>query len=505
MEKRDAPVTSPARCGAATRRPAAAVRRQRLAPFALAARGLAAIFLAAGLLAGCGDSQPPRANVILIVLDTLRTDHLSAYGYGWPTSPHLDALAARGARFLDCTAQAAWTGPSMISLMTGRPIFNSLMKLPDEFPVLAEPFQRAGWRTGAVVANSVLAEEHGFGRGFDVFAARPVGTEAWTAADVNRQALEFLDRDDGRPFLLWLHYLDTHNPYTPPERPWTRTPEEVFAPWERDTINDTILKAPDGERAKLYTQIDELAAEVDRYDGELHWLDARLGELFAELDRRGLTGETYIVVASDHGETLFRRPEHPDRIETVKTWKQEHGQELELFDYVKREHHHYVFQELIRTPLIVAGPGIPAGQQIESLVSNLDLRPTLLGLAGLAGVAAPAGPGRDLSPALRQAGPVAPAEWVTSVGHDTVSARLPDGRKFVLPGEMLMRRFGNQPLVYSLRDDPNELHPVPPRAEEQALVNRLRSAWETDPFTEWVGTDTNPQDLETLRELGYVR
>jgi arylsulfatase len=478
-------------------RPAAALAL-RLAGLALAL----ALALAGGGAPGCGGGKPARTNVILIVLDTLRTDHLSSYGYGWPTSPNLDALAARGARFEDCTSQAAWTGPSMISLMTGVPIFDTLMHLPEEFPVIAEPFQRAGWRTGAVVANSVLAAEHGFGRGFDDFTARQLATEQWTAADVNRHALEFLDKDDGRPFMLWLHYLDTHNPYTPPELPWTRTPETVFTPWERETIDATILKAPDGERARLYTQIGDLATEVDRYDGELHWLDARLGELFAELDRRGLTGETYIVVAADHGETLFRRPEHPDHFETQKKWKLEHGEPLVLADYMKREHHSYVYQELIHTPLIVAGPGIPAGQRIAALVSNLDLRPTLLGLAGLA---PPAGLGRDLSPALRQAGPVIPADWVTSAAYDTVSARLPDGRKIVLPNETSMRHFGSKTSVYSLHDDPNELHPALPDAEEQKLVNRLRDAWEGDPFTEWIGTDSKPQDIETLRELGYVR
>jgi arylsulfatase len=481
----------------------------------LAATRLTAGLLAAALLAtavGCGDGEAgsgtpagepaSRPNVILIVLDTLRTDHLSAYGYGWPTSPNLEALAARGARFVDCTAQAAWTGPSMISLMTGQPIFNSLMKLPDEFPVLAEAFQRAGWRTGAVVANSVLGKEHSFDRGFDVFEVRQVNTDAWTAANVNTLALQFLDQDDGRPFLLWLHYLDTHNPYDPQTVPWTRTPEEVFTPWERKLIDETIMKAPDGERARLYTQIGDLAAEVDRYDGELRWLDERLGELFAELDRRGLTGETYIVVAADHGETLFRRPEHPDHFENQKTWKRKHGLEMDLGDYMKREHHSYVFQELIRTPLIVAGPGIPAGQVIESLVSNLDLRPTVLGLAGLT---VPEGPGSDLSPALRQAGPVTPAEWVTSAAYDTVSARLPDGRKLVLPTEESMRKFDTRPTVYFLPDDPNELRPMPLDAEAQQLIGRLQSAWDTDPFIPWLGTDALPQDIEALRELGYVK
>ncbi|HZJ69386.1 MAG TPA: sulfatase [Planctomycetota bacterium] len=473
-------------------------------PAVLIARLIAGALLAAALLVppGCGAKGASRTNVVLIVLDTLRTDHMSAYGYRWPTTPNLDALAARGARFADCTSQAAWTGPSMISLMTGLPIFNTLMHVPAEFPVLAEPFQRAGWRTGAAVANSVLSDEHGFARGFDDFSARAVATEQWTAADVNRHALEFLDKDDGRPFFLWLHYLDTHHPYTPPDRPWKRSPKEVFTPWELETIDAIIKAAPDGDRARLYTQIDELADEVDRYDAELHWLDGQLGELFADLERRGLLDQTIVVVAADHGETLFRRPEHPDHLANTRQWKEEHGVALELADYVKREHHSYTYQELIHVPLIVAGPGIPAGQTIESLVSNLDVRPTLIGLAGLP---VPETRGRDLSPALRAGGPVAPDAWVTSCAYDTVSARLPDGRKCVVPAEKLVRREGAQPLLYSLPDDPDERRPQTLDLQTDAIVKKLYGEWGDDPFSEWLGSESTPKDIETLRELGYVR
>ena len=453
---------------------------------------------------GAPDGTAPaagRTNILLIVLDTLRTDHMSAYGYAWPTTPNLDALAARGARFTDCTSQAAWTGPSMISLMTGLPIFNTLMRLPDAMPVLAEPFRRAGWRTGAAVANSVLSADHGFGRGFDDFKARELGTTQWSAKDVNLHALEFLDDDDGRPFLLWLHYLDTHDPYTPAELPWKRTAKEIFTPWELATVEEVIAKAPDGERERLATQVELLAQEVDRYDAELHELDARLGELFGMLERRGLLDETLIVVAADHGETLFRRPEHPDRLQNVRENKAKHGEVLDLTDYMKREHHSYTYQELVHTPLIVAGPGIPAGQTVESLVSNLDLRPTLLGLAGLK---VPECPGRDLSAALRQAGHVPPAAWVTSTAYDTVSARLPDGRKLVVPGEVLVRREGRKPLMYTLGADPDELSPQPVEGSE-AIVKQLYREWAEDPFTDWFGTDTTEQDIETLKELGYVK
>ncbi|MCB9899359.1 MAG: sulfatase-like hydrolase/transferase [Planctomycetes bacterium] len=470
-------------------------------------RALLAVLLlgAAGLVPSCGDSgRPP--NVVFVLLDTLRRDHMSAYGYAWPTTPRLDELAARGALFTDCTSQASWTMPSMISIMTGRPIFTTIYKIPDECTLLAEHFHDGGWRTGAFVANSLVSSEAGFARGIEQFEIREKMTRQWTAGQVVDRALAFVDAggdDDERPFFAWLHFLDTHDPYAPPTVPWQRTPDELFDEGEQAVIDQALADAPDAERPGLSYERDALAREVDRYDGELAYLDAQLGRLFDELARRGLLEDTYVVVVADHGETLFRRREHPDRVAELRAYKTKAKEPMRLWDYVKKDHDRYVYDELVRTPFLLAGPGVLPGQRVDALVSNLDVGPTLLGLCGLPQPVDAAG--RDLSGPLTRGDAVPPARWVTSFCDSVLGARLPDGRKLVLPAETMQQRYGFEPRVYDLRVDPRELHPRPPDAEAELGLERLRQEAELDPFKRYDADGVDAETLAKLRELGYVR
>jgi arylsulfatase A-like enzyme len=465
--------------------------------------GLAVALLATAALVSCAEPVARRPNVLLIVVDTLRADHLSSYGYPHETSPHLDALAARGAVFMDCTAQASWTVSSMMSLMTGLPIFQTIYRIPDEYPVLAEHYARAGYRTGAFVANSVLSEETGFQRGFESWDVRALKTRQWIADDVNRRAVRFLIEEDERPFFLWLHYLDPHYPYEPPQEPTLRPVDEVFTDFEREGIEAAIEAAPVAERATLAAQVEALAADVDRYDGELRFVDERIGRVLDMLERRGLLDDTVVVVASDHGETLFRRPVHPTRLSTMRAWHARWGTTMGLADYVKREHASWTTEELVRTPLIIAGPGVAPGQRVDALVANLDLLPTLLGLCGLE---APGDlPGRDLSAVLGRAGRVPPAAWATSTGDVEVSVKLPDGRKLTVPSAEMEELFGLATALYDLEEDPYELSPRPLDARAEELLSRLREAIADDPFRSFQGADVDPETLERLRELGYIR
>lgn len=461
---------------------------------------LAGLLVVAGLVGCAPEPSPP--NVLLVVLDTVRTDHLSAYGYPWETTPRLDALARRGVLFEDCTAQASWTMPSMISLMTGLPIFTTIHRVPDEHPVLAEAFAAAGYRTGAAVANALLSSDAGFGRGVDSFAVRQAMTRQWKAADVTDQALDFLSQPDERPFFLWLHYLDPHNPYEPPEIPFRRDPAELFEPWEREGIRRAVESAPEDERRFLRWEEGDLAREIDRYDGELLYLDRELGRVLDALDASGRADATYVVVVGDHGETLFRRPEHPDRLAQTRQIREKRGERMRLSDYLKREHDSWLYEELVRTPFIVAGPGLPPGRRVEALVTNLDVLPTLLGLAGLPGGP---GPGRDLSEVLRAGRPVPPAPWAPSLCSHAVSVRAADGRKLVVPTEAMVRRHGHAVQLFDLESDPNELTPLPLDAAGQALLERLRDAQRSDPFATYGGADLDPETIERMRELGYLR
>jgi len=466
----------------------------------------AAVVVAVSVLAGgCSDDRveaPARPHVVFVLLDTLRTDHLSAYGYRWATTPAIDELAAQGALFEDCTAQASWTLPSMISLLTGQPIFQAIYRLPDVMPVLPEFFAEAGYRTGAVVSNSALASDRGFARGVESYAVRQVMKAHWNAANVTDQALAFLAADDGRPFFLWLHYLDTHEPYAPPRVPFQRPYSDVFDPWERRLIQDTVAAAPEDERSRLAAERGDLAREIDRYDGELRFIDDQLARVFERLDELSLTDEVYVVIASDHGETLFRRPEHPQRLKTTREWRTKRGEPMELTDYLKPGHAYWVYQELIRTPLIVTGPGIAPGRRIAESVTNLDLLPTLLGLAR---IPVPETPGRDLSEALRTGGPVSPAEFATSCSDSATTARLPDGTKLILPGGNAARNHGLVPELFRLGDDPLERDPLPLGGQGERLRQRLLEAMAADPFAAWQGEAMDAETQQRLRELGYLR
>lgn len=456
------------------------------------------------LAAGSCAPPPPPPNVVLVVLDTLRTDHMSAYGYPYETTPVMDRLAADGVLFTDCTAQASWTMPSMISLMTGLPIFTTIYRVPDDEPMLAERFAESGYRTGAFVANSLVSEQAGFRRGVDDWSIREQKTRYWRAEELVDKGLAFLDGDDGRPFLLWMHFLDTHNPYDPPRGgPFKREPEEVFEDFELETIQRAIEDAPEAERPALRFQLPALTREVDRYDGELAYLDSQIGRFLETLDERGLSDDTYVVVVSDHGETLFRRPEHPDRVAEVREWKQKVEEPMRLADYLKMEHDRYVYEELVRTPFILRGPGIPAGQVSDALVSNLDVLPTLLGLCGLEGDEALAG--RDLSAFLRDARPVPDADFVPTFCDSEQGAKLPDGRKVVLPGANMARRHGYTPKVYDLDADPAEQTPLPLDDETARVLERLEHLRENDPFKLYSGRGADPETIEALREMGYIR
>lgn len=338
----------------------------------------AALALAASLWAcsrsGVPDAPPSPArgkNVLFVLIDTLRADHLDAYGYERETAPFLAEIARRGVLFEDVSAPCSWTKPSIASLFTSLyPTQHGVLAgnardtedhfvsdvLPPGLPVLAEFFQRAGYDTFASVRNSHLKAFMGFGRGFDVYE------EVLGHADrVIAPFLEWLDnRGNGppRPFFAYLHFLDVHAYTPPPEyrerfgpvrlRYFLPGRPEIFMKF-REAVREGRAECPPEEREGI----------VRLYDASIRFLDDRLRALWAELERRGLADDTMIVVTSDHGEEWF-----------------EHGEFA---------HGHSMADNLLRVPWILAWPGGPAGRRIRHPASLVDVLPTLLDLAGLPG------------------------------------------------------------------------------------------------------------------------
>jgi arylsulfatase A-like enzyme len=306
-------------------------------------------------------------NVILISLDTLRADHLGVYGYDKPTSPSLDALAARGAVFLDAVAVSPWTLPSHATMLTGLyPLHHGARsyhtRLSDSVPSLAEIFSHAGFETAAVVSSQFIDRTSGLDRGFAVYhyvqefsqpASGPKRPRN-PGALVSQEALRWLSQRSDRPFFLFLHYYDAHSNYAP-KRKYRRA---FVTPGERSPINGTTLQLMQVLSGKRTLSESDLERLIALYDAEIRQLDDEIQKLLNALDESGLRESTLILVTSDHGEEFM-----------------EHGGVLHARTY---------YTEVISVPFLMAGPGVPQAWRGELPISHIDVAPTLLSLAGLA-------------------------------------------------------------------------------------------------------------------------
>lgn len=385
-------------------------------------------------------------NIVFIVVDTLRADRLSAYGYGRATSPHLAELAARGVRFTQCFAHSNATHPSFTTLMTGRhPLDHGVVghlgarALDPRIPVLAEALRAHGYVTGAVDTMG-----RWFERGFDAYRSyvydHRVTTTVRSGEQANALALPLLDEfsRSGRPFFLFVHYWDPHSPYLPPP-PYDR----LFEPAPAD---DPLAAAHPRwrrwrEMAPAYRfwplarylrrwigDAPSLEAVAARYDGEVAYTDYCIGALLAHLDQCGQRDETLVVVTGDHGESLG-----------------EHG--------IYYDHHGLYDQQLL-VPLIVQGPGLPAGAVVEGLARHLDLAPTLLDLAGLSDAMPCAG----VSLRGRIAGTAGPVTEALLACEATWQLKLALRRRdWKLIKSLQPDEYGNPPVeLYDLAADPRE-------------------------------------------------
>ena len=326
------------------------------------------------------DGGARRPNILVILVDTLRRDRLTPYGYRRQTSPEIAGrLAAAGTVMEDAYSQAPWTLPSVVSLMAGRYPGEllggdlSAYGIPAGIAPIAERLGRAGYQTAGFLANPTMHVGSGFERGFDTFYAPPADVE-WLrrhADDLNRHALLWIAacQDQERPFFLYLHYIDPHDPYDNPETVGNHSPfeGEYHGPVTGDWVNGVYtgkLVLPDPVR--------DLAHIGALYDSEVHYVDQAIGQVLASL-RPEVLANTLVVLTADHGEELF---DHGG-------WK--HGQAL--------------YDEQIHVPLIWRWDGhVPANRRLAGTVRLLDVAPTLAAAAG-----APPDPGwegLDLLPAL---------------------------------------------------------------------------------------------------------
>lgn len=463
-------------------------------------RSPAAAVLALLLLAcGSGTSLPP--NVVLVVVDTLRADHLSVYGYPRATSPHLEQLARESVVFDNAFTVMSHTLPAHVSLVTGvHPATHGVLSngwvYDGAWPTLATRLRDAGYASAAFVSGFPLDRSSGFGRGFEVFEDTRVDGEPHSKVEgelTNRRALAWLRKQGDWPFFLLVHYYDLHTPYTWPGSGPLPLPVDAALEAELRRTGAAGLELSAVNPKPLHFRGRELGLleAANLYDNLVLRVDGLIEELRAELQELGLLDHTLLVITADHGEGLGQHA----------YWS--HGLHL--------------YEEQLHVPLIVRPPrGAGAGWEpgrVEAVVSLLDVAPSVLELAHL--------PSGDLTQgrSLRAArGERAAPRWLVaqrrrfSDGYQQSWGRFAASADLVAlrgdgPLKYLRDGDGNQEL-YDLDADPLERHNLaaerPAQAAElsRVLDQQLAALGASEPVPEQeVDADTRRR----LEELGYAR
>jgi arylsulfatase A-like enzyme len=307
------------------------------------------------------DSSESATNVLFVLVDTLRADHLGCYGYARRTSPNVDRLAAEGRVFRRCTAASSWTVPSTTTLLTGVPplehgaIGYDRARIADDVVNGAERFHERGFTTAAFVTNPWITRTAGYGRGFDEFQSI-VGLRA---EDVNRAFANWLDHNEGLRFFAYLHYFDPHQPYGAPGAWLNRFASAGAAARLGPTMAAQVERFNNAlQQGQLLGFTPEETEYVQAlYDGEIAYFDDCFGKLVDDLRDRGILDRTLIVFTSDHGEAFF-----------------EHGFLGHEFD---------VSEETVHVPLVLWRPGRIAPGASDAPVGSEDVLPTIGALAGI--------------------------------------------------------------------------------------------------------------------------
>jgi len=464
---------------------------------------IALILLLCG--AGCGPDKVEPSNMVLVVIDTLRADHCSCYGYFRNTTPHLDALAAEGILYENAWAQASWTCPSMVSMFTGQYVMANYLTVPQNAPVLAERLKEAGYNTAAIVANPLLYPDTGFERGFDHYeVADRVDKDTSLPAELfAEKATSLITHNLEEPFFIWLHLFDPHFPYKA----------------SADRLN-TIKGITPGMTVKKYQQRQPSHAtrrveksdclkfeqRIARYDEEVAYADEALGKILAALESKGVSDRTLVAVTSDHGEGLYSHAFYPPGENEIKN---DHFDKVGLYIY----HGENVYEESIKIPLVIRGPGFPVKQRHNGLVENLDLFATFGAAAGFP--LDPDSPSLDLARLGPEGKPA-----IFAMGQRDSSIRARSGLKLIQP---TLAREGDerisklllisdphprlQPKLYDLTQDPEERKNLLPEQDETfQMLKKALSEWEQRYAFGLDDSSITPKDMmERLKGLGYVR
>lgn len=457
-----------------------------------------------------------KPSVLLVTIDTLRADHVGAYGYGNANTPNLDALAQQGVRFSQAVTVNAYTGPSHASILTGlypesHGVLINHSRLVQAVPTLADMLRDEGYVTGAFVSG-FTTQDSACGlpsrfqyqdddiRPFRWFPAvagrigavelmqRAVKAGGWYRGDFLQSyrvgedtadiAVQWLQQNGQRPFFVWTHFFDPHLPYRPPQT-YRRQPDP------RQSVDWYAMNSD--ERGEIVSRAEDIAAMIALYDSEIAYADAQLGRVIEAARAAAPGGRLLIVVTSDHGESMG-------------------------------EHNVYWFRDLhdptLLVPMIIVPPDAAdlAGRVVDAQVRTLDLTPTMLDLLDID--AAPEFDGSSLATLMNGSdtagtGPAYSGLYPIPKKFDRVlHAVRAEGWKLIElePGWMGGGAAAYQPLSYELyhvvADSAELVNRIDTAPEQRASLESLLNSQKHAPVTPEV--ELSDEDLEKLRSLGYI-
>lgn len=417
-----------------------------------------------------------RPNILLIGLDTLRADHVGAWGREPSLTPAMDRLAGESDVWLDAYSAFNVTNPSFASILTGlygknHGIYDLRTPLPPSHTTLAEHLRGAGYETLAIISAAHLGDHNsGLGQGFqDVTRA----TEHFAGELAVDMALDWIAARDGkRPFFAWLHLFDPHTPHTPPQPYALGFRPASFVGF--DPVRAWVPFRQPGPRG-----FDEpvLGGHRDLYDGEVAYLDRQVGRLLGFLESRGLLENTLIALVADHGESLG-----------------EHGI---LYRHVG------LHDTTTHVPLMIRWPGRErTGRRIEGLVQTIDLFPTLLKAAKLE---VPPQDGTDLRELTGDGKRGRRAVFAEHAGKLGLMVRTPEAKYILSQGNA--RFIPDGASFYDLKADPAETRNLAGQGlpAEQQLADLLRR-WLADRrhSPEAQPREQSDEEKARLKALGYL-
>lgn len=438
------------------------------------------------------DRPSSHPNIILIIIDCLRADHLGSFGYKRDTTPYLDRLSKNSLVFKETFSSAPWTKPAVASLFTSlhpntHTAISSKKSLPLPLTTLAEVLKKNGYATYFFNGgNEFCGDEFNFNQGFDVYIGQKACDSIYSAPELTEIVLEHLPWGEKSKFFAYIHYMDLHLPYC------QNRYNTLFAPPESGRFHLDQLQKITTDKIRELTYADKLTAEekasiVSLYDGQIRYVDENIERIISALRENRLFQNTIFIVTSDHGE--------------------------EFWDHAGFEHGHNLYNDLLHVPLIISIPGL-GPSEIVARARLIDIFPTLMEILGIA-------PddlkfqGHSLMPLVRgESESDSPVFAGGTLYYRERYSLIKNNLKIIYNTDDRKDKWDHDPReqseawfeVYNLETNPQENPDF--QIREPKIVSSLKKELELfislPPFTEENEITINRELSDKLRSLGYI-